>query len=223
MDYIKWLGHAAFEVFLDNKKLVIDPWLRENPTACCKPEEIKDVNFVLVTHDHGDHLGDGIDIAKSNDATFISIYELVNYASKSGVKSTIGMNIGGSIEVDGLKIVMTPALHSSLRGSPTGFIVIGKRNAIYHAGDTGLFSDIKYYHELYPFNIALVPIGGVYTMDAIQAAKFLSFTNPEYAIPMHYNTFPAIKVDPKEFEKYTKKFSPKTKVVILKPGKSLKL
>ncbi|RLE94768.1 MAG: metal-dependent hydrolase [Thermoprotei archaeon] len=218
MGYVKWLGHAAFEILLDNKIILIDPWLSTNPKAACKPEDIKSVNIILVTHDHGDHLGDAVEIAKRTGACFAGIYELVNFMREKGVEKTIGMNIGGEAEVEGIKIILVPAYHSAERGREVGYIVRGKEASVYHAGDTGLFYDIKLYAELYPIDIALVPIGGLFTMDPYQAAKFISLFKPKVAIPMHYGTFPPIDKNPEDFAKAVKELGVETKVVILKPG-----
>lgn len=223
MDYVKWLGHAAFELSLDSKRILVDPWLTGNPLACCSPRDLEKADIILVTHDHGDHLGDAIEIAKRFDSTLVAIYEIAVHAQQKGVKRTIGTNIGGYVEVEGLKIVVTPALHSSERGVPVGFIVIGSKHSIYHAGDTGFFSDIKYYAEVYPIEVALVPIGGTFTMDPILAAKFVSIFKPKIVVPMHYNTFPPIRQNPEEFKKAVEKYSPETKVIILKPGEKFEL
>ncbi|RLE82773.1 MAG: metal-dependent hydrolase [Thermoprotei archaeon] len=222
-DYVKWLGHAAFELMLDGKRILIDPWIRGNPKAAVKLEDIEDVDIILVTHDHGDHLGDSIEIAEKFDAKLISVYEIAVYASNQGVRNAIGMNVGGDIEVDGLKIVMTPSLHSSERGCPVGFIIVGSKNTVYHAGDTGFFSDIKYYAEVYPIDVALVPIGGVYTMNPVMAARFVALFKPRIAVPMHYGTFDVIEKDPKEFKDQVERKEPTIRVIILGIGDKLEL
>jgi len=218
MGYIRWLGHASFEIKLKEKVVLIDPWISGNPVAPIKLEELTAPDVVLVTHYHGDHYADATKICRKFNATLVSIYEIAQHAAREGISKTVGMNIGGVANVEGLEIVMTPALHSSEIGSPVGYIVTEGNTSIYHAGDTGLFYDIKLYAELYPIDIALVPIGGYFTMDSRQAAKFISLFSPKVTIPMHYNTFPAIRQDPKKFEEYVKQYSPATKVVILKPG-----
>ncbi|OYT30629.1 MAG: metal-dependent hydrolase [Thermofilum sp. ex4484_79] len=218
MGYIRWLGHASFEIKLKEKVVLIDPWISGNPVAPITLEELTAPDVVLVTHYHGDHYADATKICRKFNATLVSIYEIAQHAAGEGISKTVGMNIGGVANVEGLEIVMTPALHSSEIGSPVGYIVAEGNTSVYHAGDTGLFYDIKLYAELYPIDIALVPIGGYFTMNSRQAAKFISLFSPKVAIPMHYNTFPAIRQDPKKFEEYVKQYSPATKVVILKPG-----
>ncbi|RLE76608.1 MAG: metal-dependent hydrolase [Thermoprotei archaeon] len=221
MGYIKWLGHASFEVCLDEKILIFDPWFTGNPMASCKVEDLEKVDYVFVTHDHGDHFGDAVNVCIRTNATLVGIYEISVKAQQHGVKNTIGMNIGGPAILNDLKVVMTPAFHSSSSGCPAGFIVIGKEATVYHAGDTGLFSDIALYAELYPIDYAMIPIGGHYTMDPQQAAKFVSLFKPKRVIPMHYNTFPVIRKDPQIFVKYVREYAPEVGVVVLKPGEKL--
>jgi len=220
MGIVRWLGHASFEVTIDGVVVLIDPWIKENPSAPISLSDIKKCDLVLVTHDHGDHLGDSFEICRRTRATFVSIYELCLEASRKGVRDVISMNIGGVVEVKGLKIVMVPAHHSSSTGSPVGFIIKGNEGTIYHAGDTGIVYDLYLYAKIHPIDIALVPIGSVFTMDPEEAAYFISLIKPRTAIPMHYNTFPAIKQDPLKFKELVKKYSPETNVVVLKPGES---
>ncbi len=216
---IKWLSHAGFAIEFQEKKILIDPWLTGNPLAKDKPEDFKEIDLILVTHDHGDHLGDSIRIAKESGATFISIYELSEYASSQGVKNIIGMNIGGTVEVNGIYITMVPAIHSASRGSPVGYVIRGENEkSIYHAGDTALFSDMQIIGEIYSPKIALLPIGGYYTMGPMEAAKAVELIKPEVVIPMHYNTFPVIQQDPNEFARLVKDKMPEVKVMILEVG-----
>ncbi len=218
MGYVKYLGHAAFEVELDSKIIYFDPWISGNPKAPIKVSDIKRADLVLVTHDHGDHLGDAAEICRRTGATFVGVYELALKMESEGVRNTVGMNIGGPAEVKGLKIIAVPATHSSTVGTPVGFIVIGKEGTVYHAGDTGLCSTVALYAELYPIDIALVPIGGHFTMDPKQAATFVKIIKPKVVIPMHYGTFPVIDKDPNEFKKLVEEYAPGVKVVVLKPG-----
>ncbi len=221
MDYLRWLGHAAFELVMGGKRILIDPWIEGNPMAPIKPDDITAADLILVTHDHGDHLGQTVELARRTGAQVVAIYELAEELGREGVK-TVGMNVGGPARVLDLEIYMVPALHSSNRGAPVGFIIRGPRT-VYHAGDTGLFGDIKLYAELVPIDYALVPIGGHFTMDPAQAALFVSLFRPRYAIPMHYNTFPLIRQDPKAFAEEVRKRSPGTEVLIPKPGESVEL
>jgi len=222
MGVVRWLGHASFEISMDGITALIDPWIKGNPSAPISLSDVTKCDIVLVTHDHSDHLGDSFEICRRTGATFVSIYELCLEASRKGVKDVISMNVGGVIEVKGLKVIMVPAHHSSSIGSPVGFILKGTEGTIYHAGDTGIVYDVVLYTKIYPIDIALIPIGSLFTMDPESAAYFTSLIKPRVVIPMHYNTFPGIRQDPSKFEELVKKRSPETKVVTLKPGESWK-
>lgn len=212
---ITYFGHACF--LIDD--ILIDPFITGNPLAPVKPEEIK-CRVICVTHGHADHLGDAVKISKENNAPIIAIFELAEYLNKKGVK-TVGLNLGGSVEIEGVKITQVKAEHSSTIleknfipvGVACGYL-IEKDKKVYHAGDTSLFYDMKLIGET-GIDVALLPIGGTYTMDIRQAVKACELIKPKVAIPMHYNTFPVIKTDPKEF----KEKAP-CKVIILKPGES---
>lgn len=216
MGYARWLGHAAFELSIDGVRFLIDPWI-SNPLSPVKIDELKNVDLILVTHDHFDHLGETVEIARKTGAQVLSVPELSNYLKEQGL-NTIGMNIGGSAEFKGLKIVMTQAFHTSSRGSPVGYVVTGRESSIYHTGDTGLFGDMKLIGELYKPKISLLPIGGYYTMSVNEALVAIDLIKPEVVIPMHYNTFPVIKADPERFKELAS--SKGVKCIILKPGES---
>ena len=224
---ITWLGHSAFLIEGRNKVL-IDPFLTGNPMAAISADKVK-CDIICVTHGHGDHLGDAVEIARRTGATIASIVEMANYVERTGVKS-IGFNLGGTAKVLDTSITMVPAFHSSSIGAPglefsaampVG-MVIDSGKVVYHAGDTCVFGDMKLIHELYRPEVAMLPIGGFYTMDPKQAAMATELINPKIVIPMHYGTWPPIEQDPKEFERLVKKSS-KAKVVILKPGESLEV
>jgi len=214
MGYIKWLGHAAFEILLDNKIIYIDPWIT-NPKSPIKVEEITSADYVFVTHEHGDHLGEAFEIALKTEATFVSVYELAEKAKQRGVKNAIGANMGGPIKLDDIEAYLVPAFHT---GMPTGVVIKGNEATIYHAGDTAVFGDMALIGELYSPDIALLPIGGHFTMGPVEAAKAVELIKPKAVIPMHYNTFPVISGDPNEFKNLVTKRLPEVKVVILSPG-----
>ena len=220
---IRWLGHAAFVIKIKGKTIVVDPWISGNPACPIKPNELEKVDHVVVTHDHGDHLGDSIEIAKRDKAKFIAIYELALKAKDEGVENTFGANIGGWFEVDEIKYLLTPALHSSTIGEPVGVMISDGEKTIYHAGDTGIFKEMELLGKMYRIDVALLPIGGVYTMGPYEAAIATFMLMPKVVIPMHYNTFPAIKQDPSLFKKYVNKIAPKVEVKILKPGEEVEL
>ncbi|CAB49422.1 metal-dependent hydrolase [Pyrococcus abyssi] len=222
---VKFLGHAAFYIE-GSKKILIDPFLTGNPQAVAKPEDFKDVDLILVTHAHGDHIGDAGEIAKISGAKIVAMYDIANYiAEKFKGVETVGMNYGPT-EVDGVFIVQVPAWHSSSDGkysigNASGFIVKLDGKTIYHAGDTYVFKDMELFSELYgPIDVALLPIGGHFTMGVKEAAKAVELLKPRTVVPMHYNTWPPISADPEEFKKLV---GDKAKVVVLKPGEELEL
>ncbi|WP_292391643.1 metal-dependent hydrolase [Methanosarcina sp. UBA5] len=225
---ITWLGHSAF-LFEAEKKLLIDPFISGNPLAPCSPEELNP-DIIAVTHGHRDHLGDTIEIGKRTGCRIISIHEVANYIKSKGVFAE-GMGKGGTVNVEGIKLTMTEALHSSSidasgfsfdGGSPAGFIILINGHSIYHAGDTGVFGDMQLIGELYEPELALLPIGDKFTMGIKEATKAVELIQPKIVIPMHYNTFDVIKQDPEEFKRAVEA-KIDTKIVIMKPGESIKL
>ncbi|MGD9963144.1 MAG: metal-dependent hydrolase [Thermoplasmata archaeon] len=224
---IQWLGHSAFLLHGKNKVL-IDPFLTGNPKAAVRPEEV-DCDIICVTHGHIDHLGDAVAIARRTGAEVACIVEMSLYLERCSIKAT-GFNIGGTAKIKDTKISMVPAFHSSSIGAPglefsaampTG-MVIDSGKVVYHAGDTSVFGDMKLVGEMYGPYVALLPIGGFYTMDPAGAALATKLISPKMVIPMHYNTWPAIEQDPKEFEKLVRKQS-KAKVRIMVPGEVLEV
>ena len=221
MGKIIFLGHAAFKIETDKTKILVDPFLTGNPLAPIKASDVKECDIVLVTHDHGDHLGDTVDICKRTNATLVAIYDLAVHLQEQGVKNIEGINIGGTTNIKGVKITMVKAFHSATRGAPVGFVISVSGTSIYHAGDTQVFSDMKIIGELYKPDYALLPISGYYTMGPKEAALATELLKPKVVIPMHYNTFPVIKQDPNKFAELVKQRTPEVKVVILKPGEEL--
>ncbi len=220
---LKWLGHSCF-IVEGNDRIIIDPFITGNPLATVKAEEI-DVDIVAITHGHGDHLGDGIEIAKRSNATMVAIHEIAQYAASKGVRAE-GINMGGGVKIKDTEIIMTPAWHSSgldetnfaISTCPAG-LIIKSGKTVYHAGDTCLFYDMKLIGELYKPDVALLPIGGRYTMDARQAAMAAEWVKAQIAIPMHYNTFDVIKESPEKFKELAEEKG--VKVIILEPGEEV--
>lgn len=187
---------------------MIDPFLTGNPLATVKAEDIK-ADYILVTHGHGDHVGDTLSIAERNNATVIAPNDLARYLGFEGAK-THGMGIGGAFEFPFGKVKLTLALHDSSYNPPgtqeniytgmaSGFLLMVEGKTIYHAGDTGLFKDMKLIGKMNEIDLAFLPIGDNYTMgpeDAVIAAKYVK---AETVVPMHYNTFPLIAQDPDAF------------------------
>jgi L-ascorbate metabolism protein UlaG (beta-lactamase superfamily) len=213
---LRYLGHAAIRIE-GRKTVLIDPFLSGNPLATERPEDIQSADVIVVTHDHSDHLGDAFAIAKKTGAVIVSQHEIAVAAQSKGLPAE-GMNIGGPVTVNGVKVWLTPAFHTSSSGAPTGCVVEmpnGKR--IYHAGDTGLFGDMALIGEMFKPDAACLPIGGRYTMDVAQAAKAVEFLKVPVVIPIHYNTWPIIEADPQEFKRLV---GGKAQVVILAPGEA---
>jgi L-ascorbate metabolism protein UlaG (beta-lactamase superfamily) len=223
MAYVRWLGHSAFEVYIDGYRILIDPWL-SNPMSPVSVGDYRgNVDMIIVTHDHGDHMGEAIELLRLNPkAVFAAVYEVANFVSEKVGPSEriVGANIGGPLKLPGidLKVMFFPATHSCSLGTPTSVLIMGKEGSVYHAGDTGLAAEMALVGELYEVDVALLPIGGHFTMDAYQAAKAAEMLRAKVAIPMHYNTFPVIRADPEEFRREVEKRGIPTKVVVLRPG-----
>jgi L-ascorbate metabolism protein UlaG (beta-lactamase superfamily) len=218
---LTFLGHSCFYLEEGNFKALIDPFITGNPKSPVRMEEFTDITHIFVTHGHGDHLGDAVSIAKATGALIITNHEIASYLSKFGV-NVHSMHIGGRITMDFGTVKMTPALHGSgittddgmlCGGNPGGFIIEVKGKKVYHAGDTGLTMDMKLL-EVEDIDLALIPIGGNFTMDIVDAARAVEFIKPKTVIPMHYNTFPVINSDPYKFKDSVKS----SDVVILNPG-----
>ena len=203
MPKITFLGHSAFYMEGEKGKLVIDPFLTGNPVAQIKPEDLK-VDFVLLTHGHGDHIGDAVDIAKANNATIIAPFELANYCADQGA-NVHPMHIGGARQFPFGKVKLTIAHHGSAApdgtytGNPCGFLITMDGKTFYHSGDTGLFYDMKLIGEMNSIDVAVLPIGDNFTMGVDDAVKATEFLKPKMVIPMHFKTFDVIDVEPGDF------------------------
>jgi len=190
---ITFLGHSGFLLSDGKHTLAIDPFLTGNPLAKHKPGDVR-CQTIALTHGHGDHFGDTVEIAQKNNAELIAVFELCEYAQKKGVKKINPGNTGGRIDTDFGYIAFTQAFHSSSHdghylGMPCGLIIEMGGVVFYHCGDTALFNDMRLIAELYQPNIAAVPIGDRYTMGGLHASRAADLINPRYAIPIHYKTF----------------------------------
>lgn len=203
---ITYYSHVAVGLEHDGTRLIIDPFLTGNGNAPVKADEI-DVSYVLLTHAHGDHIGDGVSIAKRNNATVIAPFELATICENEGC-NVHPMHIGGAHAFDFGRVKLTIAHHGSgymgngnpvYGGNPCGFLITMGGRTVYHAGDTGLFLDMKLIGEMNEIDVAFLPIGDNFTMGITDAVKATEFIKPGIAIPTHYNTFPVIEADPGEF------------------------
>lgn len=214
---IKYFGHSAFLVESGDFAIAIDPFITGNPVAKADAKDIK-CNYIIVTHAHGDHLGDAIELAKQNDALVIANNELANYLAKYGIK-VHNMHIGGGFNFPFGRVKLTIAHHGSSDGegncigAPTGVVLSIDGKNIYHCGDTGLFYDMKLIGEMNAIDLMLAPIGDNFTMGIDDAVKATQFVNPKMVVPMHYNTFPVIEVNPQEFKNKVEALNYKCKVM----------
>ena len=202
---LRYFSHSAFQVTTETgQRILIDPFLDGNPTSPVGAADVQ-ADFILLTHGHGDHLGDTLAIAKRCNSLCICENELANYLSSKGL-AVHNMHIGGAHDFDFGRVKLTQALHGSTtadnecHGSATGLLLYIQDKIIYHMGDTGLFSDLKLIGQMNKIDVLLAPIGDNFTMGIDDAVKACEFVNPRMVIPIHYNTFPVIEVDPKDFK-----------------------
>lgn len=216
---VQFLGHSAFAVRAAGRLLLVDPFLTGNDRASAQPSDFPDVDLVLLTHDHSDHLGDSFDICKSTGATLVAIFETAMRAQEDGI-AVEPMSIGGGIDRDGLRVNMVNAQHSSGEAHPAGFVLEAERKSVYFAGDTALFGDMKLYGELWDLDLAVLPTGDRFTMGPRHAAKAVELLGATHVIPCHYGTFPIILPDANEFVDLV---GDSAVVHALSPGESLEL
>ncbi len=226
---ITWLGHSTVLVTTaKGTNILIDPFIAQNPKY---PRDFvlpPKIHYILLTHGHGDHISDAVPVAQKHDSTVVAIYELAAYVAGKGVTNTIGMNLGGTVQLDDVAATMVDAKHSAgaqdehgtrYVGVAAGYVLtIADGPVLYHAGDTAVFGDMKLIRELYHPEIAMLPIGGHFTMGPKEAALAASYLAPKKVLPLHFGTFPPLTGTPQELAALV---DANIQVVQWKPGESI--
>jgi L-ascorbate metabolism protein UlaG (beta-lactamase superfamily) len=232
---IRFIGHACFVLSDGAATVVVDPFFApNNPAATVSADEI-DATHILVTHGHADHIADAVGLGKRTGAHCLSMVEVANWLDAQGVQEVSDPNLGGTVEFDWGWVKLVQAFHTNtipgspdapfsaeagvVIGPPSGLVVNLGGKSVYHLGDTCLFSDLRLIAERTPVDVALIPIGGHYTMDRHDAVVAAELIGAETVIPMHYNTFPPIETDAEQFKTDVESRT-SSEVVILAPGES---
>jgi L-ascorbate metabolism protein UlaG (beta-lactamase superfamily) len=218
---IRFLGHACFELSEGDTRVLVDPFLTGNPKAAVEAGDV-DPTHIFLTHGHADHIGDTVDIAKRTSAQTVAIVELANELGESGVENVADPNIGGTIEFEGGWVRLTPAWHTAVSPNgtphtPAGLVINLGGKTVYHLGDTGLFSDLALPGKRDSIDVALMCIGGHYTMDRHDAVAAAELVGAGTVIPCHYDTFPPIETDADAFKSDVESKT-SSKVEVLQPG-----
>jgi L-ascorbate metabolism protein UlaG (beta-lactamase superfamily) len=223
---VTWYSHACFLIETNGTKLLTDPFLTGNPLAPVRADAVE-ADYILVSHGHGDHVGDSVAIAKRTGATVISNFEIQNWFVDQGVENVHPQHIGGGCDYPWGRVKLTIAHHGSALpdgtygGNPAGFLFYIEGKKIYHACDTGLFYDMKMIGEE-AIDLAILPIGDNFTMGPDDALRAVKLIEPTQVVPIHYNTFDVIKQDPHAWARRVESES-SAKVVVMKPGDMLEL
>ena len=226
---ITWLGHATTLIEYDGKRILIDPWLGGNPAVPDDWKHLDRLDLMLITHGHFDHMGDAVPVAKQTNPDVIAIFEIAQYLMSKGIEKVTDVNKGGTVTWNDIQITLVDAVHSSgitdgdhiVYGGTAGGYVLRFPNAftVYHTGDTDLFEGFRIIGHQYRPDVALLPIGGHYTMDPHQAAEAIRMLGVMAVIPIHYGTFPILTGTPAQLEQEASDVTA-LKVVALKPGQS---
>lgn len=223
---ITWLGHATVLVETPKgTKILIDPFIEQNPKYPKGFELPSKIDFMLLTHGHGDHISDAVPVAKKHGPTVVAIYELADYLGQKGVSQSIGMNLGGTVKLNDATATMVDAKHSAgaqdekgahYVGVAAGYVIsIADGPVLYHAGDTTVFGDMSIIRDLYRPKVAMLPIGGQFTMGPKEAALAAKLLEPEVILPIHFGTWPPLAGTPAQVSALV---NPKVQVVEWKPG-----
>jgi L-ascorbate metabolism protein UlaG (beta-lactamase superfamily) len=226
---LTWHGHSCFTLETgDGTRIMIDPWLDENPKADIRAADVERLDYILVSHGHFDHFADCIALAKRTGATVVSTFELVAFCQEQGVENGHGMNVGGGFGFPFGRVKLTPALHTgSVHGDDAGthttdcvgfLLHLKDGERIYHAGDTALITDMQLLRG--QVDVAILPIGDNFTMGPEDAARAVEFIQPSVVVPMHYDTFEVIEQDPEDFRR---RVGDRARVEVLEPGGQLEV
>jgi L-ascorbate metabolism protein UlaG (beta-lactamase superfamily) len=221
---IRFLAHSAVELIDGETRILMDPFITGNPKAAVSAEELEPTH-ILLTHGHADHFGDVVEIAKRTGAPVVAMAEIASELGELGVDPVHDPNLGGTVAFEWGWVKLVPAWHSSTTpngtvNTPAGMLVMVGDKLVYHLGDTALFSDLQLIARRgNHVNVALVPIGGHYTMDRFDAVTACEFIGADEVIPIHYNTFPPIETDAKAFKTDVENAT-ESKVVVLEPGQT---
>jgi L-ascorbate metabolism protein UlaG (beta-lactamase superfamily) len=230
---ITYLGHATFRVVTPgDEQILIDPFVTDNPQTPDDLKQIGELDTILITHGHFDHFADAIPLAQQTGATAVANFEIFSYLQSQGVENAMPIQKGGTAQVGGVKVTAVNAFHSSsiqtedgsviYAGEPLGYILEFESGfRLYHAGDTGLFGDMRLIGELYRPNLALLPIGNQVVMSPFEAAHAARLLNVRHVVPIHYGTFDFLTGTPEEFQEHTRNLIPDVNVHVMKAGDEL--
>jgi L-ascorbate metabolism protein UlaG (beta-lactamase superfamily) len=220
---LTWLGHAGFRIDGAGKRVYVDPWL-DNPKFPEDEREIERIDVLALTHGHSDHSGSVVDLAKRYSPAVVCMIEIGDWLDGQGVEAH-GMNKGGSVDLDGVRVTLTDARHSSslpdgtYAGEPAGLVIELGGTRIYHAGDTCVFGDMQLIGRIYQPDVAILPVGGYFTMDPQEAAVALELLGVRRCVPCHYGTFPLLAGTPDEL----RKLAPDVEIIAPEPGETVDL
>lgn len=229
---ITYLGHSTFKIKSPGGKvLILDPWIMGNPACPDEMKKVEEVDIMAVTHAHFDHIGDAVAIGREHQPKVVGIYETCVWLNSKGIENIAPMNKGGTQEVEGIKFTMVHADHSCGIQEEDGSIIYGGEAVgyvvefengfrVYHAGDTAVFSDMKLIAEIYKPELAMIPIGDLFTMSPAEAAYACRFLQAKHVIPMHYATFPLLTGTPAQLKELTQGIEG-LEIIELKPGETL--
>jgi len=227
---ITWIGHGTVLYrSASGKNVLVDAWVDTNPAATAEGKALPKIDLLLITHAHGDHIADVPAIVKKHDPQIVCIHEIAETWERQGMKKVMGMGKGGTVNLDGIRVTMTHAVHSSSfdsggtlqhAGDPAGFVIHFENGTrVYHAGDTAAFMDMKLIAEIYKPTIAALPIGDLYTMSPLEASYAAKMLAVKHVLPIHHSTFPALTGKPEDLVELLKGSG--IEVLRVKPGETV--